>query len=213
MKKLLLLLIAVLMVPAFAFAAPAEYTDALYFYSSHTGEADGPAGTYLAYGGAIPHSGAQACVTFANVTSDLATGRLFALVESGDETTVDVAVSANNNTVPVAATSDLDITPAGAGSWVMIYDPSTGYAEVDRVSSGTAATNIVLVGTTDHAYTTAARVIELTAAGPSALVANTTVTFTAAEGVLCGKMGEALGWYLDGTSACRIGALTGTYKR
>lgn len=212
MKKLILLLLAVLLVPAVVFAAPAEYTDALYFYSQHTGEADGPAGTYLAYGGAPPMSGTQACVVFANLTSDLASARLYQLVESGDETTVDEAVAASNNTVPVAATASLTLT-AGAGSWVMLYDPTTGNAEVDRISSGTAATNIVLVGTTDHAYTTSARVIELTTGGPSALVANTTVTFTGAEGVICGKMGEALGWYLDGTSACTIGSIVGTYKR
>jgi VCBS repeat-containing protein len=211
MKKLLIFALALLLAPAFAFAAPAEYTDALYFYSSHTGEADGPAATFLSYGGAKPMSGTQACITFANVTSDLATARLFALVETGDETTVDVAVAAANTTVPVAATTDLTIT--SDGSWVMLYDPSTGYAEVDRISSGTAATNIVLVGTTDHAYTTATRVIELTTSGASNLVANTTVTFTGAEGVLCGKMGQALGWYLDGTSACRIGNIVGTYKR
>lgn len=213
MRKLLILALALLLSPALVFAAPAEYTDALYFYSSHTGEADGAAGTFLAYGGAKPMSGSQACVTFANLTSDLATARFFALVETGDETVVDVATVASDNTVPVTATTDLALTPAGAGSWVMLYDPSTGYAEVDRISSGTAATNIVLVGTTDHAYTTATRVIELTTSGASALVANTTVTFTADGGVLCGKLGEAFGWYLDGTSACKIGALTGTYKK
>lgn len=212
MKKLLIFALALLLAPAFAFAAPVESTvPALWFFSSHTGEADGAAATYLAYGGAPAMSGSQACVRFANVTSDLSTARLYFLTETGDETTVDTATAASDNTVPVAATASLALTPAGAGSWVLLYDPSTGYYEVDRVSSGTAATNIVLVGTTDHAYTTATQVIELSAAGPSALVANTTVTFTG--DVFCGPMGEAIGWYLDGTSACKIGTLTGTYQK
>ncbi len=212
MKKLLIFALALLLAPAVVFAAPAQYVAGAYFYSSHTGEADGAAGTYLAYGGAPPMSGTQAVVEFANLTSDLSSSRLYALVETGDETTVDEATTASNNTVPVAATASLSLTPAGAGSWVALYDPTTGYFEVDRISSGTAATNIVLVGTTDYAYTTATKVIELTTSGASALVANTTLSFTGGN-ILVGKVGEVLGWYLDGTSSCKIGALSGTYKR
>lgn len=208
LKLILALTLAVaLALPIGAYASTAAYTGQAVWYVTDTGDATGPAGAFLAFGGAPPMSGAQAIIDFASVTADNAADRFYVLTETGDATTVDVAAAAAQNTLPVAATSALTLT-AGAGSWVAIWDPSTGKFEVNRISSGTAATNIVLVRNLANAYTTSTRVRELEASY-SLPVGNGTLTTPAA---LPGKRGQVLGFYVDGTSACRLNAVSGSYK-
>lgn len=206
---LALTLAAALALPIAAFASTDAYTGQAVWYVTDTGDATGPAGAYLAFGGAPPMSGSQAVVNFASATADNAADRLYILTETGDATTVDVAAAAGQTTLPVAATSALTLT-AGAGSWVAIWNEGNGNFEVNRISSGTAATNIVLVRNLANAYAVGTKVRELTPSY-SVPVGNATVTFNAGT-MFPGKRGQAIGFYVDGTSACRLNAVTGSYK-
>lgn len=202
--KILLALILALALPFSAMASTAENALGAYTWSTDTGDATGPAATFLAFGGMIGRSGTPV-LDFVEATSDLATARFFVLTENGDGTTTDAAYSSGGKILPVTATTAFDGT-AGAGSWVAIYNAGKTLFEINRVSSISAGVSLNLVRNTENTYASGSTVRELTSKY-SALVANTTKDFW---GKFSGEKSEVLGWYVDGTSSCRV-TTTGHY--
>jgi hypothetical protein len=196
--KVLLALILALAVPFTAMASTAENALGALTWSTDTGDATGPAATFLAFGGMIGRAGTPV-LDLVEGTSDLASARFYLLTENGDSTMTDAAYSSGGKVLPVTATTAFDGT-AGAGSWVAIYNAGKTLFEINRVSSITAGVSLNLVRNTANTYASGSVVKELTSKY-SALVANTTKDFW---GKFNGEKGEVLGWYLDGTSACRV---------
>lgn len=209
MKVLIAVLLALLL-PVAAGASTAETTFGKFFTSTDTGDATGPNGAYLAFGGAVAFGGSTPQIDFASLTSDLAGSRLYTLTENGDSTTTDAAYSSGGKILPVTATTAFEATSAGAGSWVAIQDNSNKKFEINRVSSITAGVSLNLVRNTSNTYASGAKVSELTVLY-SIPVANTTVTFQ--SGGWTGERSEVMGWYLDGTSSCRINNISGHYEK
>ena len=207
--KIILALLLCLALPAMVGASTKETAFSDRFNSTDTGDATGPAATYLAFGGAVGFSGSTPVLDLVECTSDLATARFFLLTENGDSTTTDAAYSSGGKILPVTATTSFEADTAGAGSWIVIINPSTQKFEINRVSSLTAGASLNLVRNTANTYVSGTTVKELTVLN-SVLVANTTKDFW---GGFNGVKGKVLGWYLDGTSACRIGNVSGHYEK
>lgn len=209
MKIFLALFLAALL-PISALASTSEKTFSKFFYSTDTGDATGLASTYLAFGGTVGYGGSTPVIDFASVTADNAADRLYLLTENGDSTTMDAAYSSGGKALPVTATTSFEATTPGAGSWVAIIDYTNKKFEINRVSSISAGVSLNLVRNTANTYANGSTVKELT--GTYSLpVGNATVTFQG--GMLAGEVGEVLGWYLDGTSACRVNAISGHYEK
>lgn len=204
--KILFAALLALFLPFTAMASTAENAVGAYTWSTDTGDATGVAGAFLAFGGMVSRSGTPV-LDLVECTSDLATARFFVLTENGDSTTMDAAYSSGGKTLPVTATTAFEATTPGAGSWVAIYNAQKTLFEINRVSSITAGASLNLVRNTANTYASGSTVKELTSKY-SALVGAATKNFW---GGFNGEKGEVLGWYLDGTSACRIGAVTGHY--
>lgn len=213
MKKIfqtLAICLLTLVLPAGVFASTAETTFVKFFASTDTGDATGPAGAYLAFGGTVGYSGSTPVVDFASLTADNAADRFYLLSENGDSTTTDASYSSGGKVLPVTATTSFQADTPGAGSWVAIIDYAAKKFEVNRVSSISAGVSLNLVRNTTNTYASGSTVKELTVLY-SVPVGNATATFQG--GKLNGQIGEVLGWYLDGTSSCRINAVSGHYEK
>jgi hypothetical protein len=208
LKSLLALLLVALVLPLAASASTAETTFTKWFLSTDTGDATGPGATYLAFGGTVSFSGSTPVIEFASVTADNAADRFYLMSENGDSTTTDEAYNAGGKILPVTATTSFQADTPGAGSWIAIQNDSTKKFEINRVSSITAGASLNLVRNTANTYASGTKVKELTVLY-SIPVGNATVTL--GQGI-AGQVGEVLGWYVDGTSACRINAVSGSYK-
>lgn len=176
-----------------------------------TCDATGPAATYLGFGGTIGIDGQIPKAEISNVTSDLSTSKLFALTPNGDNTTTDAANASGQKTLFLTATTGLQASAAGAGSWISIVDKTKGawVWEINRVSSLAAGVSASMIRNLENTYPSGAVVRELTNTLGGPLIGNTTKDWEV--WTFYGKVDDDLAFYVDGTSSCSINYIAGGY--
>jgi hypothetical protein len=207
MKKTMVLAVLLSLLVALP-AAAGDSTFQKHWSSFMTGTNVGPAAVFLAFGGTVRYSGASAKVETANVTSDLAGSTITWLTEDNTSTTVDAASAAAQTVLFVTATTGFDAGTAGAGDYIVVYDGLTKEFEVNRISSITAGADLCLVSNLVNSYATTASVYEMKTLG-SAPVGNATKDWPTIT--VYGENGKFLGWVVNGTSACSVNYISGTY--
>ena len=200
MKKTLIVISILLAFSSVCFAEGGGWSK--YCSITDVCAANGVAATFIGMDGCPDFDGQIPVIRAANVTSDLATSRLYTLVETGDSTTLSAAEVAAETNLPVTDGTDFDGTTAGAGAFIAIVDYTNKKFEINRISSKSSTTYLELIRDTKHAYASGSTVYELEVLS-SSLIGNTTkdwFTYTS-----YGKSGSVIGFYIDGTSACNIG--------
>lgn len=212
MKKLITFLLALALLLSVG-AVPASAGDSSpagrYWSTFNTGDATGPAATYLAFGMAPRMSGMAPALRIRSATGDAAGSLLTMYDENGDSTTMDAAYSSGGKVLPVVDTDAFDCT-AGVGSWVAIYDAAspTSKFEFNRVSSCTSDASLNLVRNTVYTYASGSKVYEMTSVG-SVVIGNATVEKDPTW--MVGKPGSGRGFSVNGTSAASINFMGGDY--